>query len=626
MRAAVILAGGKGTRLAGVSQGVPKPLVPVAGVPIVVHQLELLARYGITDAFLTTGYRASDFPSSLGDGERFGLRLHYITETTPLGTAGGVAALAEQLTDDFLVLYGDVMVNMDLKALLDFHQERAASATIVVHPNDHPHDSDLVALEEDGRVQAFHAKPREPGGPDLDNLVSAALYVLSPSVFDVIEEGESQDFVRHVFPRLHERGEPIFGYNTTEYLKDMGTPDRLARVEQDIRSGKVARCHLDHTRPTAFLDRDGVINEEIDGVTSPEAFELIDGAGQAIRSLNQAGWLVGVATNQPAIAKGFCTQEDVEAVHRRMQRILGEAGCWVDRIAYCPHHPERGFEGEVAELKIDCRCRKPKAGLLESLASQLPAQQDQSVMIGDSWRDAAAAHSFGIDYIGVLSGHGHTHPAPESMTLEQTRPGVLVENLGAATDLLLTHDTAIENLAGTISQDPGIIAIGGLARSGKSTLCWLLKRALRARGINTLHVRLDDWILPAGERSPSTSVQERYNWDRLTTDVESLVQSGQCKAPGYDNRRRTRPNNPVSYVRDEAPVVLLDGVPALFLEVPIDLRVFVDTEEPIRQKRISRWHSLRNGAGTIDPQEDQSVRDSQNQADLVFRFSEDSPQ
>ncbi len=624
MRAAVILAGGKGTRLAGVSQGVPKPLVPVAGVPIVVHQLELLARYGITDAFLTTGYRAADFPSSLGDGERFGLRLHYITETTPLGTAGGVAALAEQLTDDFLVLYGDVMVNMDLKALLDFHQDRNASATIVVHPNDHPHDSDLVALEEDGRIKAFHAKPRAPGGPDLDNLVSAALYVLSPSVFDVIQEGKSQDFVRHVFPRLHERGEPIFGYNTTEYLKDMGTPDRLARVEKDIRAGKVARCHLDHTRPTAFLDRDGVINEEIDGVTSPKEFALINGSGQAIRSLNQAGWLVGVATNQPAIAKGFCTQEDVEAVHRRMQRMLGEAGCWVDRIAYCPHHPERGFEGEVAALKVDCTCRKPKAGLLESLASRLPIQHDQSVMIGDSWRDAACAHGFGIDYIGVLSGHGHAHHAPEGLTLEQTRPGVLVDNLASATELLLAHDSAVENLADTLAQNPGVVAVGGLARSGKSRLCWLLKRALRARGMHAIHIQLDDWILPAEERAENTSVQERYQWNRLTTDIESLVQSGQCSAPGYDNRRRTRPTQPVSYVRNEAPVVLLDGVPALLLEVPVHMRVFVDTEESTRQQRISRWHSLRNTAGTIDPQEDGLVRDSRKQANLVFRFSEDS--
>ena len=183
-------------------------------------------------------------------------------------------------------------------------------------PNDHPYDSDLVELEHNGRIRAFHPKPRPFNGPDLPNVVSAALYVLSVDALKYIEPKVEQDFIRDVFPRMLEAGAALFGYRTTEYLKDIGTPDRLAQVERDLGAGKVDACHWNHRRSTAFLDRDGTINVEVNDVHHPDQLELLPTAAMAIRKLNRAGWLVAAVTNQPDIAKGFVSEEGLEGIHR----------------------------------------------------------------------------------------------------------------------------------------------------------------------------------------------------------------------------------------------------------------------------------------------------------------------
>lgn len=532
MTQAVILAGGAGTRLASVSGGLPKPLVAVAGIPVVERQISLLARYGLDEIFLTTGYGADVLEERLGDGTRFGVRLHHVREDEPLGTAGGVAALRDSLNDDFLVLYGDVLVNMDLRRLLDAHRAASAEATVVVHPNDHPYDSDLVDLDVGGRVRGFYPKPRPNNGPDLPNMVSAALYVLSPSVLEHIEPGVSQDFVRDIFPRLLAAGASLYGYPTTEYLKDMGTPERLARVERDVEEGVVDARHGDRRRPTLFLDRDGVINREIDGVFEPDQLELLPGAAAAIRRMNKAGWLVAGVTNQPAIAKGFMSESDLDRVHLRLQRVLGDGGGWLDALVYCPHHPEKGFAGERHDLKIECSCRKPAAGLLEEVAALLPVERGATVMVGDSWRDMAAAHAFGAEAIGVRNGQGLS--APE--VSQGTRPDVVVEDLAAAVALLLDEDPAVEALADQIASRCAasgeasvpvnakvLVLLAGAPRSGNSATAFRLRRALRARGEDTLWLRLDDW-------SEATSKQDRNTEEDRDTVVREPLDAKQLQA------------------------------------------------------------------------------------------------
>lgn len=603
MTQAIILAGGKGTRLASVSGGLPKPLVPVAGTPIVERQIALLARYGVGEIFLTTGYRADLIGERLGDGSRLGVRLHHVHEATPLGTAGGLAALRDLLTGDFLVLYGDILFHMDLGRLLSFHRDNSAAATLVVHPNDHPYDSDLLELDDRGRVLAFHPKPRPADGPDLRNVVSAGIYALSAEALAHIEPNQSQDFVRDVFPRMLRAGSTLFGYRTTEYAKDMGTPDRLERVSRDVESGLVESVHRDHMRPTAFLDRDGVINAEIDGVHHPDQLQLLPGVGAEIRRLNQAGWLVATVTNQPDVAKGFLTEEDLEKIHRRLESRLGEERAWLDDLAYCPHHPESGFSGERPELKGPCTCRKPAPGMLESLSDYLPVEPVTSAMIGDSWRDMAAAHAFGVDAIGVLTGHGLEHPPPADRVLEG-RPDLVVDGLGQAVSVLLEPDPGVEALLQRVLKElescgnrPLVVLVGGLSRTGKSTAVFRLRRLLRRRNLGVLWVRLDDWLVPSDERPPHSTVAERFRLPEVERALETLASGEAVEAPGYDPRTRGALACRVPYDPQGAAVVVVEGVPALLLELGEVHHLRVNLDAANEEERERRLHGFYRSKG-----------------------------
>ena len=597
MKQAVILAGGRGTRLARVSKGLPKPLVPVGGIPIIETQIALLSRYEVEEVFITTGYQSDVLKSHLGDGSRWDLNLQYVHETQPLGTAGGVAALVEQLTDDFLVLYGDVMVNMDLLRLFDFHRNSNAIATVVVHPNDHPLDSDLVACDSHGRIAGFYPYPREQLQIDLPNLVSAALYVLSPRSLTYIDRETQQDFVRDVFPKLLDDRQALFAYRTTEYLKDMGTPDRLIKVEADLRSGRIAALHADRSRPALFLDRDGVINEEIGGVHAPEHLQLLPEVGVAIARLNQSQWLAACFTNQPAIAKGFMTEQDLGDVHLRLDAELGRAGAWLDGIKYCPHHPESGFDGERTELKIDCDCRKPETGLLQQLRKELPVNSDLSVVVGDSWRDMVAAHRFGLQAIGVRTGHALRERPPQRLE-QQARPDVMVDNLGAAVALLLDVDATVDRLVERLESEyesdstPITLLLGGLSRAGKSFTAFQIHRQLMVHGLNCQVVRLDDWLVPASARTHGATLKHRYPLRQIEQAIEQLLSGTGTDAPGYDERTRETLAHPIEYpaTRNLA-VLIVEGVPAHFLNLSGRcIKAFVEVNEEIRRDRLTNFY------------------------------------
>src|SRR6185369_9423227 len=174
----VILAGGQGTRMRAVSADVPKSMLPIGGKPVLVHQIELLKAYGITEIIILVNHLKDSIISFFGNGEKFGVSITYYQEAVPLGTVGGVKAIESLLTGDFVLLYGDVMVDMDIHLLQKFHTERKSECTLVVHPNDHPYDSDLVDIDATGRVTAFHPKPHQEKRY-YRNLVSAGMYILS---------------------------------------------------------------------------------------------------------------------------------------------------------------------------------------------------------------------------------------------------------------------------------------------------------------------------------------------------------------------------------------------------------------------------------------------------------------
>ncbi|MFC2162573.1 D-glycero-beta-D-manno-heptose 1,7-bisphosphate 7-phosphatase [Candidatus Altiarchaeota archaeon] len=401
---ALILAGGVGSRMKGLTKDIPKPMLKVGSTPVLEHQIRLLARYGLTEIILCTGYLSNVIEEYFKDGSGFGVKIGYAKEDEPLGSAGCLNLVRKELDDDFLIINGDIMLDLDLEKLVKYHEDKKADATLTIHPNDHPYDSDLLETDEQGRITAFHPKPR-PEDKYYQNLVNAGAYVLSKKIFAHIPGEGMTDLGRDVFPQMVAEGARVFGYNTPEYIKDMGTPERLEEVNHAYEQGIVSAHNLENKRPAIFLDRDGVINEEKDLLHTIEDFELIDGSAEAVRKINRAGYLCIVITNQPVVARGLCTIREVELIHNKMETLLGRRGAKLDAIYYCPHHPDKGYPEEDTAYKIDCECRKPKIGMIMKAAREFNIDMDGSYMIGDSSRDILAGANAHLTTVCVKTGH-----------------------------------------------------------------------------------------------------------------------------------------------------------------------------------------------------------------------------
>lgn len=404
---AVIIAGGKGTRLGEMSKKLPKGLVRVGGKPVIEHQIELLSKNGIKEVWLLIGYHGEMIRNYFNDGRKWKIKINYSQEERPLGTAGAVKNIAQNLSDDFLVLYGDVMINFDVKRFIRFHSRfcKGGLATIVVHANDHPLESDLVEIENN-QVVNIYPKPHLRG-VWRHNLGSAAVYILSPKIFAFIPENQENDFGKNIFPVLLKNKKKIIAYNTWEYFRDMGSLTRLRIVRREYKLGIYQSLNHQKKQKVIFLDRDGVINEEVDELVNIDDLKIYPFSYSAIKKINQSGFHAIVVTNQPMIAKGKLTEKGLDEIHRKLEMLLGEHGAKIDAIYYCPHHPERGWEGEIKYLKIKCNCRKPSIGLIKRAVDDFNIDLDQSYFIGDSLGDDyMAARNAGVKFIGVETGYG----------------------------------------------------------------------------------------------------------------------------------------------------------------------------------------------------------------------------
>jgi histidinol-phosphate phosphatase family protein len=379
-------------------------MVTIGGRPNLEHQLLLAKRYGLTKVLFLVSHLADRIQAYFGDGNRFGVEISYCSEDPPLGTAGALLHAASLLEERFLVLYGDIFAECDLGRLWADHDHNRPIATLVVHPNDHPYDSDLVEVDAEGWISAIHPKPRSVD-QYLPNLVNAAVAVIERDITQWIPPNLHLDLAGDVFPALV-GNRVLRAYHSLEYFKDFGTPERLACVRRDFEMGKPARLNRSCRRPAVFLDRDGVINKEVSYLSDPSQMELLPGAAEGIRRLNEAGYLVIVVTNQPVVARGGCSVSALRRIHNKMETLLGRERAWVDALYYCPHHPDKGFPGEVPELKVDCICRKPKTGMFEKALVDWNISLADSYVIGDSRRDIIAARRMGITAIGVKTGHG----------------------------------------------------------------------------------------------------------------------------------------------------------------------------------------------------------------------------
>lgn len=386
----VIMAGGKGTRISSIRNDIPKPMIDINGKPVLQHQIEYFKRNGYNDFIIIIGHLGNKIIDYFGNGSKYNVDIKYFSEDAPLGTAGALKMIKDDLVDDFLLVNGDIIFDIDLDRLIEFHKKKNALATIATHPNSHPYDSSLIFIDDDNCVVKWLVKEDDRKNI-YGNRVNAGIHLLSSKIINFIDKIDKDkiDLDRDVLKRIVKL-KGLYSYDTPEYIHDMGTPDRYTQVCEDIKNELPKKKNLKNRQKAIFLDRDGTINKYKGFINNADDIELLKGVSEAIKKINSSEYLAIVITNQPVIARGECSIEELNTIHEKLKYLLGLDGAYLDDIFYCPHHPDIGFDGEIKELKIKCACRKPDNGLLLEASKKYNIDLENSYMIGDSYIDIQA--------------------------------------------------------------------------------------------------------------------------------------------------------------------------------------------------------------------------------------------
>jgi histidinol-phosphate phosphatase family protein len=587
IRQAVILAGGKGTRLRERLGGRPKPLVDIDGVPLLGRQISALRASGFSDIIILVNYLADQIASYCAGPAFAGLALSLLDDGDARGTAGALLNAFDYLSQRFLVIYGDTLFDIDLDRLWRAHEAAKADATLFLHPNDHPSDSDLTEIDEHGRITEFHRPPHEVGH-NLPNLVNAGLYVIDrEKIAFWCEQPGPTDIARDLFPAMLGRGSRLQGYCSFEYIKDIGTPDRLDRAVAQLRAGAVERARRDRPQKAVFLDRDGTINELRGHLARADQLVLIEGTADAIKQLNAAEYRAVIATNQPVVARGETDLAEMRRIHGKLQSLLGQHGAFVDAIYLCPHHPDTGYPGEVAALKIPCECRKPGIGLIEDARRDLNIDVDRSWLVGDTTRDILTAQRAGLRSILVETGEAG-RDGRYAVT-----PDFIMRDLAAAARFITRVHEPLAEVGSQIAQqvaEGNLVLVGGLARQGKSMLAAVLHHALIRNGLDARVLALDGFLRNLHDRKPG--VLGRYDLASVLAALAPWLcreRAIDIEVPIYDRitRRRAGHRGNLHLMADS--VLIIEGVPALLIECAANrriVRVFVTGDNELRERRV----------------------------------------
>lgn len=384
VKQAAILIGGKGTRLGDAVRSTPKPLLDVCGRPFVEHVMLNLRRFGFDSFLLLAGYQAQVVKERYSDDSGFarelGCSVEVVVEPSPMGTGGALEYARDHLQDEFLLLNGD--------SILDFNYLDLCNCTAPGEPDNWLGRVALLPVENasryglvelDGaRIATFHEKPQAPES----GLINSGVYWLRRQVLDFIKETPCS-LENDIFPLLAASGQ-LVGRRYRGFFIDIGIPEDLQRAREQLTD-----CLR---KPAAFLDRDGTLNHDAGYTYQIEEFQWVEGAREAIKRLNDAGYLVFIVTNQAGIARGYYDAAAVDTLHDWMQQDLAQLGAHFDDVRYCPHHTE----GSIPELSISCNCRKPRTGMLESLKEQWHPDVSRSFMLGDSDKDTEAGSAAGL--------------------------------------------------------------------------------------------------------------------------------------------------------------------------------------------------------------------------------------
>lgn len=376
MREALILAGGAGTRLGELAGGLPKSLVDAGGAPFVDSLLWNLRRHGYDRIVFSLGIHGERFTEYLGSLSLPGVEIAYKIEPAPLGTGGALAFAGEELTgDDFLLLNGDTLFDFNYLDLALRRRERHALGALALRHVPDAARFGGVTLAGDS-IAAFAEKC--VAGP---GLVSGGAGIYGRSLLERLPAGASS-LERDILPGLAREG-LLVGREYGGYFIDIGTPESLAAAQNEIPRWR--------HKPAVLFDRDGVLNVDRGHVHIPDEFQWMPGAVEAVKWLNDRGFLVFVITNQAGIAKGYYKESEYLAFERWIAERLAERGAHIDATYYCPHHPEG-----LGEYGRACDCRKPAPGLVLRAIAEWGLDPARTVFLGNSGSDLAAASSAGV--------------------------------------------------------------------------------------------------------------------------------------------------------------------------------------------------------------------------------------
>ena len=378
VKQALLLVGGKGTRLGSLAAATPKPLLEIApGLRFLDVLLDQFARHGFTDIVLLAGHLGEQV-EALYQGRRVReATIDVVRETEPAGTGGALLQAADRLDPWFLMANGDSLFDINLRALaagsLTGFKGRLALRAV-------PDASRYGAVDLAGdRIVAFREK--SPGSSQ-GALINGGIYLLSRSVLEAARVPCSIE--RDIFPGLAQAG-LLRGQVLDGYFLDMGLPETLEQAAREVPARRF--------KPAAFLDRDGVLNTDTGYTHRPEDLAWMPGAREAVLGLNEAGYLVFVVTNQAGVARGYFDERDMAAFHEAMQDELAEIGAHVDAFYHCPYHSQATVE---AYRHADHPDRKPNPGMILRAIAEWPVALAGSFLIGDRQSDLEAASNAGI--------------------------------------------------------------------------------------------------------------------------------------------------------------------------------------------------------------------------------------
>ena len=392
---AVIIAGGLGTRLKQI-QSIPKLLTSFGkktNLEIIINNLD---KHKINNKHLLCGKDKDKIGNYLKEKKNCFL----YAEQKLLGTAGCLTRLKyEKLSKNLLVIYGDLLFNIDIKRFYKFHLEKKSDLTILSHPSDHLFDSDIIQTDKTNAVKKVHLKPHNKKLLSNNNTM-AGIFIIKKKLIKNIPRNKKYDFSKNFLKFLNKKKKyKLFSYNTREYCKDFGTSKRLKNVRKDFNNSKHNYLYFKKKIPAVFLDRDGVLNKDKGPYRYSNPTNFFKNTLKALLKLRKSKYLIIQITNQSGVAKGIITLNELEKSIKKYEMFLSKEGFYFDKIYFCPHHPLKGFKGENKKFKIKCSCRKPKPGLIYKAKKEFNIELKKSFFVGDNITDHKAAYKAGVKSI-----------------------------------------------------------------------------------------------------------------------------------------------------------------------------------------------------------------------------------